>query len=191
MCEKTDEGEAESIIFILDLSKIFSIKSFLKIWTFPFSLPKVLSLLYFAIIFNNWRKTVIKLVFLSVSTIWPVKYCQKLAIFIFLFLFHFVIIFCSLYSHPHPARPLFLIVLHNGIKKIHVRKVWSVTCIGTENWVEPFEIAAWNISLIKRNMSRYSHTSSIHLYIKIILSKLCIYKPVCFSVNQISNGIKL
>ena len=60
---------------------------------------------------------VIRLVFLSVSTIWTVKYCQKLAIFKFLFLFHIVIIFYSLSFHPLPARPLFLIVLHNGVKK--------------------------------------------------------------------------
>ena len=117
MCKKTDEGEAESIIFILVLSRILLVKSFLRIWAYPFSLSKVSRPLYFTIIFNNWRKTVIKLVFLSVSTIWTVKYCQKLAIFKFLFLFYFVIIFYSLFSHPLPARPLFLIVLHNGEKK--------------------------------------------------------------------------
>ena len=126
MCEKTDEGEVVSITFILVLSRILSITSFLKIWAFISSLSKVSSLLYFAIIFNNWRKTVIKSVFLSVSTIWLIKYCQNLAIFKFLFLFHFVIIFYSPFSHPLPAQLLFLIVLHNGIKNIHVRKVWSV-----------------------------------------------------------------
>ena len=57
-----------------------------------------------------------RLVFLSVSTIWTIKYCQKLAIFKFLFFFTLL-----------PALPLFLIVLHNGVKNIHVRKVWFVT----------------------------------------------------------------
>ena len=52
---------------------------------------------------------------------------QKLGIFKFFFLFHFVIIFSSLSSHPVPARPLFLIVLHNGVKNIHVRKALFVT----------------------------------------------------------------
>ena len=32
MCEKTDEGVAESTIFILVLSNFLSVKSFLKIW---------------------------------------------------------------------------------------------------------------------------------------------------------------
>ena len=82
--------------------------------TFSFSLSKVSSLL--AINFNNWRKTVINLVFLSVSWILTVKYCQEPSIFKFLFLFHLVIIFYSLSSHPISAWPLFLIVLHNGVK---------------------------------------------------------------------------
>ena len=51
---------------------------------------------------------------------------QKLGIFIFLFLFHFVIIFFILFFSPLPARPLFLIVLQNGVKNIHVRKAWFV-----------------------------------------------------------------
>ena len=45
------------------------------------------------------------------------KYCQKLVILKFLFLFYFVIIFYCLFSHQLPAQPLFLIVLHNGIKQ--------------------------------------------------------------------------
>ena len=32
---------------------------------------------FFAIVFNNWGKTVIRLVFFSVSTIWTVKYNTK------------------------------------------------------------------------------------------------------------------
>ena len=52
---------------------------------------------------------------------------QKLGNFKFLFIFHFVVIICSLSSRPLPARPLFLIVLHNGVKNIHVRKAWLVT----------------------------------------------------------------
>ena len=79
---------------------------------------------FFAIIFNNWGKTV---VFLSVSTIWTVKYSQKLGIFKFLFLFHFVVVFYTLSSYPLPARPLFLIVLHNGVKKHSCGKAWFVT----------------------------------------------------------------
>ena len=106
--EKTDEGEAESTIFILVLSSFLSVKSLLKIWstTFPFSLLKVLSLLCLS-------KMVIRLVFLSFSIIRTVKYCQKLAIFKFLFLSHvFVILHSLLSSCPFPTRLLFLIVLH-------------------------------------------------------------------------------
>ena len=66
-----------------------------------------------------------------------VNYCQKRATFKFLFLFHFIIIFCTVYSHPLPTRPLFLIVLHNGVKNIHVRKARFVTCIGLENTYAP------------------------------------------------------
>ena len=82
---------------------------------------------FFAIIFNNWGKTVIKLAFLSVSTIWAVKYCAKTWHFQILIFFHFVIIFYSLFSRPLPTRPLFSIVLHNGVKNTHVRKAWFVT----------------------------------------------------------------
>ena len=62
---------------------------------------------------------------------------QKLDIFKFLFIFHFVTIFYSLSSRPLPSRLLpsrllFLIVLHNIVKNICVRKAWSVTCIGTK-----------------------------------------------------------
>ena len=125
MCIKTDEGEGENIIFILVLSRILSIKS--ENLSFSFLISKVSSLFYFTIIFNSWRKSLIKLAFISVSTIWLVKRCKKLAFFKFLFLFHFVIISYSLYSHPLPAQQVLLIVLHNGIKNIHVRKAWSVT----------------------------------------------------------------
>ena len=86
-----------------------------ELTTFPSHFRKFQAL--FAIIFKNWGKTVIRLVFPSVSKIWTVKFCQKLAIFKFLFIFYFVIIFYSLSSHPFPARPLFLIGLHNGVKK--------------------------------------------------------------------------
>ena len=66
--------------------------------------------------------------------IWTVKYCQKLGIFKFLFLFHFNTIFYSLSSRQLPTRPLFLIVLYNGVKK-HSREK-GLICdvgIGTEN----------------------------------------------------------
>ena len=68
-------------------------------------------------------KMVIRLVFLSLSTIWTVKYCTKFGIFELLFLFHFII-FYILSSCLLPARLLFLIVLHNDITNIHVRGVW-------------------------------------------------------------------
>ena len=66
---------------------------------------------------------VIRLVFLSVSTIWTVKYCQKLGIFKFLFLFRLFVFFT-----------LFIIVLHNGAKTFRwgKRDLWRG--IGTENW---------------------------------------------------------
>ena len=99
-------------LFSLELSPL----NFIKIWAFTSSLLKVLSLLYFSIIFNNWRKSVVKPVFLSVSTVLLVIHYQKHAIFKFLFIFHFII-FSSLCSHPLLAQLLFLIVLHNGIKK--------------------------------------------------------------------------
>ena len=87
-----------------------------ELTTFLFSLfTKVSSLI--VIIFNICGKTVIRLVFLFVSTIWTVKYCTKIGIFKFSFLFRFAIIFSSLSSRPLSARPLFLIVLHNGVKK--------------------------------------------------------------------------
>ena len=124
--EKLMKGRQKVLFSFLFSLRILSVKSFLKIWAFPSSLLKVSTLLYFAIIFNNWRKSVIKFVFLSVSTVSLVKYCQKLALFTFLFLFHFVIVFYSLYSHPLPASLLLLIVLNNAIKNINVRKTWSV-----------------------------------------------------------------
>ena len=57
LCEKTDEGEAESIIFFLVVSSFLSVKSFLKIWAnlfFPSHFRKFQA--FFAIIFNNWGK---------------------------------------------------------------------------------------------------------------------------------------
>ena len=42
---------------------------------------------------------------------------QKLCMFKLLFLFVFIVIFYSLSSRPLPTRPLFLIVLHSGVKK--------------------------------------------------------------------------
>ena len=52
---------------------------------------------------------------------------QKLGIFKFLFLFHFVVLFSSLSSRL-PAQPLFLIVLHNGVKKHSHEKgmIWDM-----------------------------------------------------------------
>ena len=127
LCLKKLMKEKQKILFSFFFSLEFSRLNLS--WKFEFFLPhfQSSSLLYFTIIFNNWRKSLIKLAFLSVSTIWLVKHCQKLAIFKFLFLFLFVIISYSLYSHPLPAHQMFLIVLNNGIKNIHMRKAWSVT----------------------------------------------------------------
>ena len=95
--------------------------------SWKFELPLFLShfwkfQVFFAIIFSIRGKTVIRFVFLSVSTSWTVKYCTKTWHFQILFLFHFVIIFYNLSSHPLHARPLFLIVLHNGVKKHSLEK---------------------------------------------------------------------
>ena len=58
---------------------------------------------------------VIRYVFLSVSTIWTVKYCQKLGIFKFLFLFRLFVFVTLLLSSIM------------AYKSIHVRKAWFVT----------------------------------------------------------------
>ena len=71
-------------LFFLAFSQLnISLKFELTI--FPLSLSKVFS--FFVIVFNDWGKTVNRVVFLSVSTIW------KLGILKFLFLFYFVVIF--------------------------------------------------------------------------------------------------
>ena len=117
------EGRQKALFwFLLLLLVAFSQLNFpwkFELTTFPFSLRKFQA--FFAIIFNNRGKTVIRLVFLSVSMIWTVKYCTKtwhIQILIYLFIFfHFVIIFYSLSSRQLPAWPLLLIVLHNGVIK--------------------------------------------------------------------------
>ena len=93
LCEKTDEGEAESIISIL---------FFLAFSQLAFS-------------------------------------AQKLGIFRFLFLLHFVIIFYSLSFRPHPAPPLFLIVLHNGVKT-HSREKGVISDVVSERRIPPKNI---------------------------------------------------
>ena len=132
--KKNNEGEAESIIFIFVCSRFLSVKSFLKIWTNDFFLltfEKVKPSLPLFLTIEG--KRVIRLVFLSVSTIWTVKYCSKNLHFQSLIFFSLFVIFYSLSSRLLPARPLCFIVPHNGVKSIHVRKAWIVTCIGTEN----------------------------------------------------------
>ena len=69
MCQKTDEGGGRKHYFVscscsfkLCLSQVFHFRKFQ---------------VFFAIIFNSWRKTVIRLVFLFDSTISTVKYCTK------------------------------------------------------------------------------------------------------------------
>ena len=70
LCGKTYGGEAESIILILALSIFLSKLSLswkFELTTFPSHFRKFQT--FFAIIFNNWGKTVIRFVFFSVSTI--------------------------------------------------------------------------------------------------------------------------
>ena len=113
----------ESIIFILVRSSFLSVKFFLKIWANNFSLLIFESFKPSLPLFF-WGKTVIRLVFLCQHNL---NSCQKLAIFKFLFLFHFVIIFYSLSSHSLRARLLFLIVLHNGVRKYPCEKhTWFI-----------------------------------------------------------------
>ena len=114
MCEKTYDWEVESIILILALvlSSFFSKLSLswkFELTTFSFSLSKVSSF------FNKWEKTVIRVVFLSVSTFWIVN-CTKTRHFQIFISFSFCYYLYSLSSRPPPASLLFLIVLHNGVK---------------------------------------------------------------------------
>ena len=89
-----------SFLFFLAFSQLNLSWKF-ELTNFPFSLSKVSSVLCHYL--NNLGKTVIKLVFLSVSVIWTVKYCQKLAIFKFFFFFFFFSFFFSLCYHLlHP-----------------------------------------------------------------------------------------
>ena len=118
MCEKTNEEEAEIIIFILVLSSFLSVKSFLKIWVNHFSL----------LIFESFKpslplfltiegKRLIRLIFLSVSTIWTVKYCTKTLHFQILISFSLCYYLLQTIFSPAPVRQLVLVVLHNGVKK--------------------------------------------------------------------------
>ena len=70
-----------------------------------------------SIVFNNLGKTVIRLVYLSVSTIWTVKYCTKTWHYQILISFLLCCFNISLFFYPFPVQPLLLIVLHNGRKK--------------------------------------------------------------------------
>ena len=86
------------------------------------------------LLFLTWVKIVIRLVFLSVNTVWRDKYCTKNLHFQSLISFSLFVIFYSLSSYPLPARPLFFIVLHNGVKNTHARKVWFLTWHRTREW---------------------------------------------------------
>ena len=112
LCEKTDERETGSIIFILvSLFSLVSIFLFflafsqlnlsckLKASTFPSNFWTFQS--FFGIIFNTWGKPVIRLAFLSISTNGTVKYCTKsLAFwnpyFFFILLFTVYLLACFL-----------------------------------------------------------------------------------------------
>ena len=123
----------------LVFSRFLSVKSFLKIWANHFSLltfegfkPSLSLFLTIA-----GFRLAIRLIFLSGSTIWTVRYCQKFAIFKFLFLFPFDIIFYSLSFHPLPDWPIFLIVLHNGVKKYSHEKGVIRDAVSEERiWVQ-------------------------------------------------------
>ena len=100
MCEKTDEGEAESIIFILALvlSSSASVKLLI---TFEGFKPVFLSETCLSLCQHDFESQIVH---------------EKLSNFKFFFFCDFGDIFYSL-SRPFPARPLFLIVLHNEVKK--------------------------------------------------------------------------
>ena len=68
---------------------------------FPSHFRKFLA--FFAIIFYNWGKMVIRLVFLSISTIWIVKYCTKTRHFQILVSFIFSLCYYLLQSTFSPA----------------------------------------------------------------------------------------
>ena len=78
-----------------------------------------------AILAVQVRLPLIRIEFVFVFQIWYCELCVKKPMrgrqkTLFWFLFLFII------ALP-PARPLFLIVLHNGVKKVHVIKAWFVT----------------------------------------------------------------
>ena len=139
LCEKkkkNNKGEAESIIFILVLvlTSFLSAKYFLKIWDNHFSFLTFESFKPSLSLFLTIEgKRQIDLSFSQSARFEQLNAAQKPDIFKFLFLFHFVIIFYCLSSRQLSFRPLFLIVLHNGVKNIHVKNAWFVTRIGTKN----------------------------------------------------------
>ena len=123
MCEKSDEGETESIIFICVLSSFLSVKSFVKIWANQFSFRTCKSFkssfLLFLTIEANWQLDS----FFSLSACFEqLNTAKNLALSKFLFHFHLFVFYT-----------LFIIFLHSGIKNIHVRKAWLVTCIRIES----------------------------------------------------------
>ena len=125
---RNNEVGAESVILILNFSSFLSDKSSLKIWANDFSLLTFeIVKPFLEIIFNNWGKTIIRLFFLFACTIWRAKYGTKNMHFQSRISFSLFITFYSLSSCPLPARPLAFIVLHNGVKNIHLRKTWFVT----------------------------------------------------------------
>ena len=86
---------------------------------------------FFAIIFNKSGKMVIRVAFFSVSTTRTIKYCTKT--WHFEILISFPLSLQPIFS-PIPAQPLFLYVLHNDVKNIHLRKTWFVTCYLKEEY---------------------------------------------------------
>ena len=104
LCERNNEGEAESIIsFLLFLAfSQLNLSRKFELTIFPSYFRKCQA--FFANIFNSWGKTIIWLVFLSVSTIWTVKYCTKNLHFQCRISVSLFMIFYSLSSCPFPAR---------------------------------------------------------------------------------------
>ena len=130
------EGRQKALFWFLFLffSSFHSVKYFLKIWANHFYFLTFKSFKPSLPLFLTFEgKRWIDLSFSLSARFKQLNTAQKPGIFKLLFLFHFVVIVCSLPSLPLSSRPLFLIALRNGVKNIHVRKAWFVTCIATEN----------------------------------------------------------
>ena len=115
---------------------------------------------------------------------------QKLGFFKFLFLFRFVIVFSSISSRLLPARPLFLIVLHNGIKKHSSEK--GVICDAVS---ERRIVTHSNYSIIQNIFTNTKTTNLLKIYLRLHNLKVFILRPLSknrvniysFLANQIAH----